>query len=469
MSNGDQLSGELLNVGKAIGLLDDGGNLQTSWFQDPLSNIENVLQAPAQRAALLNVLADFLTPEQLPDIPAGETWYQILGSQPRGNAYLTVANNGSTTFGFAGEFHSNDGPPPFASLSAHLPLVSFNGSSVTAVAGTSAGPLDFSLRLHLGWNFGTDPLGLDSVIVTASLAPLPVVSATANLSITLEQLQLDASGPKNVVLDPSNLGSEAVQLIVGFIQEQLSRIAGPTGEVAAIVKHLLPLLGFGDPAIPQFPFGQLSDPNAINNWFSSLLDGSAASAWLGHLAGLIGSSDITVTGSGTPSDPWTVQLLPIGSVAGSGVNITLAKQTVSSTTSALIGLQAIIIPGGAAPPVRLVANATLASIPVAGTGSASILPSASITATAPGSAGSLVTSANISVGSLNAGFSWNGATLQPLLELDTVTLLGTNYDRIDLTNADSVAAAAAAAVRTAIANLLAVQGREFTSRHWRAS
>jgi hypothetical protein len=459
MSNGDQLSNELLDVGKAIGLLDGSGNLQTSWFQDPLSNIENVLQAPAQRAALLNVLGDFLTPEQLPDIPAGEIWYQLLGSQPRGNAYLTVANNGSTTFGFAGEFHSTDGPPPFASFSAHLPLVNFNGSSVTAVAGTSAGPLDISLRLHLGWKFGTDPLGLDSVIITASLAPLPTASATANFTVALEQLQLDSSGPQNVVLDPSNLGSEAVQLIVGFIHEQLSRIAGPTGEVASIVNHLLPLLGFGDAAIPQFPFGQLGDPNAINTWFSSLLNGSAASAWLGHLAGLIGSTATAVSGSGTPSDPWTVQLLPIGTVAGSGVNLTLAQQTVSSTTWALIGLQAVIIPSGATPPVRLVANATLASIPIVGTGSASILPSASITATAPGTTGTgLVSTASITVGSLNAGFSWNGTTLQPLLEMDAVTLLGTSYDRIDLTNADSVEAAASAAVRTAIANLLGSTG-----------
>ncbi len=464
MISGDQLGNELLDLGKAIGLFDDSGNLQTSWFQNPLANIESILQNSTQRSALLRLLDDFLPPEQLPDIPQGESWHPILGSQPRGNAYLTVANNGTVTFGFAGEFHSTDGPPPFASLSAHLPIVSFSGTNVTAVAGTASGPLDFSLRIHLGWKFGSDALGLDSVIVSAVLAPLPPASATANFTITLEQLQLDSSGAKDVVLDPNNLGSEAVQLIIGFIREQLSRIAGPTGEVASLVNHLLPLLGFGEDGIPQFPFAGLGDPNAINNWFDSLLEAHSTAPivpWLGHLAGLLGSSDNTVTGSGTPADPWLVQVLPIGSVAGSGVGITLATQTISSTTAILLGLRATIIPGGATPPVRILADATLASIPIVGVGSSSILPSASITAFAPGAtgAGNLVSTASITVASLEAGFEWNGSRLQPLIELENVTLLGAHYDHLDLTNADSVEAAAGAAVRNTIANLLGSTGQ----------
>ena len=43
----------------------------------------------------------------------------------------------------------------------------------------------------------------------AALAPLPPGSASASLKITLEQLQLDNSGAKDVVLDPNNLSSEA--------------------------------------------------------------------------------------------------------------------------------------------------------------------------------------------------------------------------------------------------------------------
>ena len=224
-----QLGNEVLDLGKAIGLFNDGGSLQTHWFNDPLQNIESIFTVDTQRAAFLRVLDALLAPVQLPDTPAGETWHPLLGDQTLGNAYLTVNTTNAVTFGFAGEFHSTDGPPPLASLRAHLPLVSFNGGNVTAVAGSASGPLDLSLRIHLGFTFGTDPIGLDSVVVTASLAPLGG-SPPATLTVDLEGLQLDDSGPKNVTLDPSNLGSEATHLIIGFIREQFHRLAGPTGE-----------------------------------------------------------------------------------------------------------------------------------------------------------------------------------------------------------------------------------------------
>jgi len=267
MISGNDLASEVLNLGKAIGLFDDSGNLQTSWFENPLSSIESLLSNSSQRAAFLALLDSFLPAAQVNDVPAGESWHPLLGDQPRGNAYLTVKNNGAATFGFAGLFQTSDGPPPLASLRVHLPIVSFNGTSVSAVAGTADGPLEFSLRLHLGWKFGTDALGLDSVVVDAILAPLPPGGASANLQITLEQLQLDSSGAKDVVLDPNNLSSEAVQLIIGLLHEKLSRLAGPTGEAASLVNHLLPLLGFGTDGIPQFPFAQLENPGALNGWF----------------------------------------------------------------------------------------------------------------------------------------------------------------------------------------------------------
>jgi large repetitive protein len=458
----DGLGNEVLDLGKAIGLFDDGGNLQPHWFENPLHNIESIFTADTQRAAFLRVLDALLDPVQLPDLPANETWHPILGNQARGNAYLTVNTTNGVTFGFAGEFHSSDGPPPLASLKAHLPLVSFSGGNVTAVAGTPNGPLDVSLRIHLGFTFPADPIGLDSVVVTASLTPLGGATP-ATLTVELEGLQLDATGPKNVTLDPSNLGSEAVHLIIGFIQEQLRRLAASTGEAGAVTAHLLQLLGFGDAAIPQFPFTQLGDPHAINTWFASLLQGGATAPvvnWLGHLIGLLGASTITVTGTGTEADPWVAPVLPFGTAAGSGLNITFATKTASSTTSLLIGLQARVIPGGANPPVRIEGNATLASIPITGTGSAAVLPSASVTAFAPGAigAGALVSTGTISVQSLRAGFAWTGSALQPLLELDTVhfTLLGVPnvYDKVDLTNADSVASDVSSAIGNTIKGYL---------------
>src|SRR5262249_46607090 len=71
------------------------------------------------------------------------------------------------------------------------------------------------------------------------------------------------------------------------------------------------------------------------------------------------------------------------------------------------------------------------------------LPAASVTLIAPGTSGSsLFSNSAITVGSLRAGLNWNGTQLQPLLELDNVSLtIGTttsSYPRIDLTNAHSV-------------------------------
>ncbi len=469
---GTNLANEVLDLGKAIGLFDDGGNLRPQWFEDPLGDnthpngITTIFTNDTQRAAFLRVLDALLAPATVPDLPDNETWHPLLGDQPRGNAYLTVNPANGVTFGFAGEFHSTDGPPPLASLKAHLPMVSFSGGNVTAVAGSTDGPLDLSLRIHLGFTFPADPIGLDAVVVKASLMPLGG-NPPATLTVDLEGLQLDDTGAKNISLNPQNLGSEAVHLIIGFLQEQLQRLAASTGPAGAVTAHLLQLLGFGDAAIPQFPFTQLGDPSAINNWFASLLQGGASAPivnWLEHLVGLIGIPIPNVTGTGTEADPWVAPMLSIGSATGSGLNITFATKTAASTTSLLIGLQARVIPSGSNPPARIEGSATLASIPITGTGSAGVLPSASVTAFAPGAlgAGPLLPNAPLKVDSLRAGFSWNGSSLQPLLELDNVFFtLGpdtTHYDKVDLTNAKNVASDAAQAVVDLIKSYLGSTG-----------
>ncbi|MGA8043261.1 MAG: DUF6603 domain-containing protein [Terracidiphilus sp.] len=455
-----QLGSQVEDLGKAIGLLDDNGNPQASWFENPLTSIESIFTDDRQRAAFLRVLDDLLPPIQSASVPKDETWHPLLGTQPRGNAYLTVNTASGVTFGVAGDFSSTDGPPPLARLQARLPLVNFNGGNVTAVAGTKDGPLEVELSIHLGFQYPADPLGLDSVVVTASLAPFG--GTAENLTVMLKGLQLDASGAQDVPLDPSNLGAEATQLIFGFIREQLSRLSGPAGEAAAVANHLLQLLGFGSDGIPPFPFTQLTDPSALNGWLNALLQGSTPPImkWLEHLAGLLGVTAPAVTGTGTESDPWVAQILGFGTAAGSGLNVTLAQKTASSTTSLLIGVQARVVPGGASPPARIEAHAVLASVPIAGTGSASVLPSASVVATAPGAlgAGALVSTGTITVKSLRAGFEWVNAALQPLLELDQVdfTLAGTtsHYDKVDLTNADSVASDVSSTIGNVVAGYL---------------
>ena len=62
----DDLGNEVLDLGKAIGLFDDGGNLQPHWFENPLTRIEAIFTTDSQRAAFLRVLDALLPPIQSP-------------------------------------------------------------------------------------------------------------------------------------------------------------------------------------------------------------------------------------------------------------------------------------------------------------------------------------------------------------------------------------------------------------------
>ena len=429
MSAPPGLASELSDAGKAIGLLTDSGDLDSGWFNNPAERLGNILGNASQRAALLRSLDVILPPVSLADIPATERWYPLLGDNAAGNLYLTANDNGSSvTFGAAGDFGTDN-----ARLRVQLPLINAN-TGVHA----QPGPLRIQLRLHLGFTRPAQPIALDAISVVATIAP-PAISAV----ITLEKFALDDKPPADTVLDPANLGSEAVQLALGLMQQVLHTLAAAAGsEAEALAKHLLPLFGIGDPAIPPFPFATLaSSPAALQNWIQSLLAGPITT-WLGHLAGLMGAGAIVPTGSGTDVDPWIVPLVTIDPQSN------LALTVVRSSEGVRGGMRAL----ANASIGNLQAQADLALIPLNGTAHATVLPSASfLFVKGPG----LVSTAAITAGTLRVGLQWNGSTLQPLLELLDVDLPGPqHYDRIDLTNTNSVAAAASAAVQAAILSAL---------------
>ncbi|HKD78093.1 MAG TPA: DUF6603 domain-containing protein [Candidatus Angelobacter sp.] len=441
MISTQDIGAELSDLGQAIGLIDGGGDLNIHWFEHPLHELESVFSDSTQRAGLMKFLDALLPPASVAGLPQGEKWHPLLGSDPslRGNLYLTVKDNGSNVvFGVAGDYSTSSGTTPAATFRARLPLFSAN-SGVHVVAGTSDGPLSVELRLTLGWVRPAKPISLNSIVISASLAPLASGGPQENLVVTLTGLDLDGSGAKDTVLDPNQLGSEATHLILGLIQYELGQLSGGlSAEQQAIVNHLLPLLGLGG-GIPPFPFLEIvSDPLAIQKWLASL----PFQSWLGQLTGLLGSAT-AVTGSGTAVDPWTASIFTLNPT--STFNVTLAH-----TDKGLdFGVMVRVAPSGATPVARIEAQAIIASVPLQGTGSAAVLPSASVVVHAPGAGGAPALVDNkptIAVDSLRGGFVWNGTSLAPILELDTVTLGGVGYDKIDLTNADSVVQAAEAAV-----------------------
>lgn len=419
------LASELSDAGKAIGLLTDSGDLNNGWFNNPGDSLSTILGNASQRAALLRLLDVILPPSTAAGIPANEDWHPLLGDLPLGNLYLTTHDTGSgILFGAAGDFGTDN-----ARLRVQLPLINANSG-----VHSQPGPLSIQFRLQVGLSQPADPITLSAISVVATIAP-PNISAV----ITLEKFSFDTKPPADLVLDPANLGSEAVQLALGLMHEVLAKLAAAAGsEAKAVADHLLPLFGIGDPAIPPFPFATLaSGPAALQGWLQSLLAGPITN-WLTHLAGLMGVGAIVPTGSGTDADPWLIPLVTINPQS----NLSLAL--VHTDSGLRVGMRALV----SATIGNLEAQADLALIPLNGTAHATALPSASfLFVKGPG----LVNTGAIKVDTLRAGINWNGASLQPLLELLNVTLGPVPpYPRIDLTNTNSVAAAASAAVQAAI-------------------
>jgi len=443
MISTDGLAGELRDLGQAIGLIGSDGNIDGGWFSDPLGKAASILASP-QRDALLRMLDALLPPVAVEGIPGDEQWHPVLGDQPRGNVYLTVKKNGNVVLGMAGDIGSAVGSSGItARLRAQLPLASAN-SSVHAVAGTADGPLKIQLSVQL------PPMAvpLQGILLEASIAPPDVT-----FKVTLEGLALVGAAPQDFVLDSHDLSSEASQLVIALLKQVLAQLSASVTagtEEHALVHHLTGLLGFDGDGVPAFPVIDLAtNAGALPNWLRSLTQGPALTTWLGHLAGLIGAEGAAIAGSGSLDNPFTAQVLAFNAQSGFSV-------TASVTPDAIrFGVRASLLPGGANPIGRVDAEAILAAIPLNGTGTATVLPSMSITFRAPGTIGgpNLATSAQIKVGSFRGGIEWDGSTLRPLVELDQVDIIGppsVHYDRIDLTDTDSVAAAAATAVRSAI-------------------
>src|SRR5215468_542977 len=153
------LATELTDGGKAIGLLTDSGDLNSSWFNTPADSLSTILGNASQRASFLRLLDVILPPSTASDIPASEKWHPLLGDNPLGNFYLTASDTGSSVvFGAAGDFGTDN-----ARLRVQLPLINAN-SGVHA----QPGPLRIQLRLHLGFTRPAQPVTLDALSVVAT-------------------------------------------------------------------------------------------------------------------------------------------------------------------------------------------------------------------------------------------------------------------------------------------------------------
>ena len=446
------LDPELLDAAKAIGLVKENGDFDASWFEHVFERATSVLSNPAQRRALFSMLDRLAPPRNPPGTPAGEKWHPLLGEQPQGNAYFIVRTVGSDAIvGLAGEVHGGPSGGPEGALRVHVPLLRFGSGAPQLVAGQTQAPLSLDLRVELGLSRAAG----EAITLAAARVSLRWACATASapvIVIVLEGLGLDDGGTRDLTLDPTELGSAAVE-VIGALIKQLLPGTGP----AAALAHLLGVLGLDEDDVPPLPIASITQgPAALQAWLKAILDGGHLGTWLGHFGGLVGLP-VTTQGAGTLDEPRRIRLLALGSNGEFSLGAARADNRLH------LSLNLRVAPNGAAPPARLDASATLIAIPLAGTGSALPLPQAHILVTSPGGdAGTLVSQpGTIVVERLNAGLRWNGSqgALLPTLELLGVTFGATpRRDRIDLTHADSVADAAAAGLEAALTALLGGAG-----------
>src|SRR5206468_1720546 len=140
----------------------------------------------------------------------------------------------------------------------------------------------------------------------------------------------------------------------------------------------------------------------------------------------------------------------------SQLDLIAAVTEAAGTRSLLLGVRVNAVPGGGSPALRVEGEGWLAAIALTGDSPAVVLPSAALAVRAPGSASAprVVDTSQIKVRSLRAGVVWAVSQLRPVIELLDVDFGGKHYDRIDLTDADSVVALASATVLPLILSAL---------------
>ncbi|WP_217591181.1 DUF6603 domain-containing protein [Burkholderia sp. GbtcB21] len=444
------MSGELADLARIAGLLNSDGGFNKDWFGAPLGaapSLRTALSNADQRDAVLRLLDALLPPKTGPNVPAGEKWHPLLPSNPSGNAYVTVREQGGgLVIGLAGDYGTaDDATPVSARLSVTQPLIGA-GASVSALPGSDDGPLTVRLRVGVGLTPGAGGgIALRAIDVVAR-----ATTSAFSLRIVLEGLSLDGEPPVDKTLDPASLGDDIPDLLAGLLKQV---VASADPAAVRAVGNAIGLLGLADTAIPAFPFARVAnDPAAVQQWLQSLFEGAGPlpiEAWLGHFAGLFGDlfGAAPAVEPGALPQSFSIALVPFG--GDSSLRLQAARVG-SFFRLGLAARLAFVLDGKR---LAIEAGASLADIPLAGTGRARVLPDAIVQLSlSGGGGGDLVPlgGGSFRVGSLRAGLHWDGAALQPLVELDGVHVASTDYPRLDLTNTDSVAAAATAAVTDAI-------------------
>jgi hypothetical protein len=453
-----ELGSEVVAVATAIGLLKSSGpgsvQLKTDFFSSPADHLAKMVSDQSQRTALLDAI-DGLLPQGTPGSlnGSGRAYHPLLHTDPtaRGQLYLSVERASNTAgarvdLGLAAEVQASGGGP---AVTAELPLLYAQGTSVTPTAGTDAGPLTLELRVPMPSTGG-------HIGVALRLSALP--QAHGSFVVRLEAVGADGKALPALELDPLAAPAGVGQLAAALLESLFATLdPNPPAEIELLAKALPGLLGLAD-GLPPFPFGSLSDQGAVRGWLASLAAAtdtsgrSALAAWLDDLGQLLGAPASGAGGLPTEDDPFTVPL--VAAAAGvPAIDLLVGVRTDPAGGGQALVATLRVSASSASPDAALEGEAVLLVLPLAGTSAPTLLERLDLVVRAPGGSGKLIPSGPVTVDGLRAGLRYDGTSVQPLLELTTVDLgAAGSFPSLDLTDVHTLGSAAQSGLETAIRN-----------------
>lgn len=444
--------GDLTGLGVALGLLEPGGSPRGGWFADPARYLRTLLTDDAQRTALVETLDAMLGGSEVSRDDADRVWLPLFENPPVA-VHVVLEDSGAAVHVGLGVRLMVPAAPGQVGLTAqaHVPLFTAGGSDVLLL-GRDGATVEASLALSLPPSADTGAVRIDAVEASARV---PTWGPPPRIGLTLRGLRLPgAPDGRDVVVEAGSvddLDDALVDLVLGLVHAATRSLAAT--DPAHGLAGLLGLVDGDD--VPPLPVAEVvaRGPAALADWLALCLTGTARVSWLAHLATLLGG---TVTGGG---DRAAVRV-PLGG----GIDARVELRVTPGTTGLPVVTPRISVEAAGAAGTTLSFAVEPVTLDLA-TGAAVAVPWLSALASIRAEDGTLLGPVagpgglQITVGSFEGGFALD-ASRRPALVLAALDAVvgATAYDRLDLTDGDALAGAAAQAVTDAAAGLLDALG-----------
>ncbi|SIO33796.1 hypothetical protein SAMN05444722_1519 [Rhodovulum sp. ES.010] len=440
--------GDTSDLLRALGLVDAGGGFNGAWLGDPERYLKTILADEGQRQALLDFVAAMREGETERDA-ANRIWIALFGEPLDGGAridfHLVVDEEDADEVRlFLGVRFTTQAPLTESASSLMIPLFRAGKAGrpppdTPFLAGEAGGEVALTTEVTIAASAALPgEAGLRAVGLRLSV-PTEPGGGTPTVALSLRGLQLPGeSSGRDLDLsltDPAALRDAGLDLIVALIKAQADNAT-----VGSQIEAFTRMLGLaGDAAIPDLPVEDLFTRglDALGDWLAEALgEATARAAWLQALA------DLLANGASAGADHVT---LPVGGASvrlgltavpgASGrpvITVSVSFGMTSGTAEAALSADLVRIDLGARTAVAVPRLGAEARFDLSGV----VMP-------------------DVSVERLVVGAGLD-ASRRPVLvvELRNAVVFSTTHPRLDLTNPDALAAAAAAAATDALTEML---------------